>query len=81
MQIAFVQEGDGTFTGLCACGFSTKGWPTGDTARARVTEHRAEHETGDILRPLSEFRDEHDLVVHRNDVVFPEAAQIIEEGD
>lgn len=42
----------------CACGFTSTGWAQKKQATARGAEHTAEHETGEPMRELVEFRQE-----------------------
>lgn len=44
--------------------FSSTGWPTQESAQARLGEHLAEHETGAEMTPLHEFRALHGLTVN-----------------
>lgn len=61
-----VKVDDGTWTGQCAqpCGFRSDGWPTKKVAEARMTQHAAEHDTGQPMPELEAFRAEHGLTVN-----------------
>jgi hypothetical protein len=52
---------EGTSDFECACGFTSREWPTKKLALKRGMEHAAEHETGEPARELVEFRTEHGL--------------------
>lgn len=54
------RDGDGTrsYDGQCACGFTSTGWPQKKIAASRIDEHTAEHESGEPMRELVEFRAE-----------------------
>jgi hypothetical protein len=67
-----VKVGD-TWAGQCAnpCGFKTVGWPTKKLAEARIAEHAGEHETGEAMRDLQAFREDHGIIVSTaGDAVF-----------
>lgn len=65
----------GTYDAECACGFTSAGWPQRKLAAARVDEHAAEHETGEPMRELVDFRDEAGLNGPAVDVIdFTEGA-------
>lgn len=70
-----------SYSGLCECGFMTNGWPTDEIAAARITEHKREHKTGQLMTPLDEFRARHGLVAEAsgNRAVFPEGAVEVDE--
>lgn len=81
MRQAVVNEGtkaDPEFAGLCECKFLSARWPTAEIAEARILQHRKEHETGELMPPLSEFRQAHGLVATADGrAVFPKDATIV----
>lgn len=48
--------------------FVSSGWPTKKVAEARGLQHIDEHEGGDPMPELAEFRAEHGLVPHEDGV-------------
>jgi hypothetical protein len=48
--------------------FHSSGWPTKATATARGEQHLAEHETGEPMPSLEDFRAEHGLVAHADGI-------------
>lgn len=83
---AGVLEEDGSWTGVCTsalCGdrvpFRTTGWPTKKSATERILQHRVEHETGEVMQPLEEFRAERGLSVTAEGRVYelPEGASAV----
>ena len=50
-----VKDGD-AYHGECACGFTSSGWALKKHAQARIDEHTAEHESGEPMRELQDFR-------------------------
>ena len=64
VQTRAVKVGD-TWAGQCAnpCGFKTVGWPTKKLAEARIAEHATEHDTGEPMRELQDFRTDHGVGV------------------
>lgn len=65
----------GTYGGWCGCGYKTTGWPTPEVAAERLAQHANEHETGELMEPLEDFRDRLGLVPDgRAKAVFPEGA-------
>lgn len=73
-RIATVADDDG-YTGLCECGYQTSGWPLKKIAVERIKQHRNEHQAGEPMELLSEFRARHGLVSDGNKAVFPEEAK------
>ena len=45
------------------CGFQSEGWPTQELADLRGSEHMQEHEDGEPMRELDEFRKEEGVEV------------------
>ena len=43
--------------------FRSTQWPKKAQAEARGQEHEEEHKTGEPMRPLHEFREEHGVVI------------------
>lgn len=71
-------EETGHFDGMCLCGYKTSGWPQAPIASERIEQHRTEHETGELMEPLSEFRARHGLISDGGSLaVFPEGAKVI----
>ena len=66
-----------SYAGLCSCGYNTTGWPKQKIASERIGQHFNEHQTGEFMEPLSEFRKRHGLVSNGNLAVFPEGAKEI----
>jgi hypothetical protein len=64
-QTRAVKTSDG-WTGQCAqpCGFLTSGWPTKALATERIGQHAAEHDTGEPMPELEEFRQAKGLTVN-----------------
>lgn len=73
-KIVTFAEGD-THAGICACGYKTSGWPKRTIAAERIQQHRKEHQTGEPMELLSEFRGRHGLVSAGNRAVFPDGAK------
>lgn len=66
----------GTFGGWCSCGYKTTGWPSEDVAAQRLAQHVNEHDAGEPMEPLEDFRDRLGLVPDgRAKAVFPEGAR------
>lgn len=42
------------YTGVCACGYFSMGWPTKKQAKLRMDAHTLEHETGELMPDKSE---------------------------
>lgn len=55
-----VKAGD-TYDAQCECGFTSSAWAVKKHAQARIDEHQAEHETGEPVRELYDFRAEFGL--------------------
>lgn len=53
-----VKNDDDSYDAQCACGFTSTGWALKKHATARLEEHKAEHETGEAMRELHDFRAE-----------------------
>ena len=47
--------GDGTFDGVCSCGFETQGWTEEANAQARIDAHLEEHATGVPMPEITEW--------------------------
>jgi hypothetical protein len=67
-----VVEDDGSFRGLCTCGFTTSGWPSHDVAEKRIRQHGQEHQTGVPMDSPSVFRGKNNLVSMGKLAVLPE---------
>jgi hypothetical protein len=50
-----------TYDAECACGFTSSGWALKKHATERIDAHRAEHETGEVMSELHDFRAERGL--------------------
>jgi hypothetical protein len=77
--IGTFEEPDKTFAGMCSCGYSTRYWPSEKIAAERITQHKVEHETGELMEPLSEFRARNELTADGNRAVFPKGTKVIED--
>lgn len=55
--------------------FHSSGWPTKDVANARGAQHLNEHENGEPMPELAEFRAEHGLVAHADGI------RAVQDGD
>lgn len=56
-----VVKADDAYDGQCACGFTSSGWGLKKHAQARIDEHAAEHDSGEPMRELQDFRAEFGL--------------------
>ena len=64
-----VVKNDDVYDAQCACGFSSTGWALKKYADARIAEHTAEHESGEPMRELHDFRAEFGLNPDSDNVV------------
>jgi len=69
-------ETDKGYAGVCECGYVTDGWPTVKLAAERVGQHTVEHETGQRMELLSEFRDRHGLKAEGARAVFADDGSV-----
>lgn len=81
IAVAVAPEGD-AFTGMCGaqgCGYVTRAWPSHEIAAERILQHKAEHETGQLMEELVAFRTRHQLVIPQGSpvAVFPDGAVVV----
>lgn len=70
----------GTSGGWCSCGYKTIGWPNDDVAAERLAQHVNEHDSGEPMELIEDFRDRLGLVPDgRARAVFPEGAKDLAE--
>lgn len=53
-----LDDGTPVYDAGCTCGFKTAGWPRKKDATSRITEHQAEHVTGEAIRELVKANEE-----------------------
>lgn len=70
----------GTFGGWCSCTYKTTGWPSEDVAAQRLAQHVNEHDTGESMELIEDFRARLGLVTAgRAAAKFPEGAKDLSE--
>lgn len=51
-----VKNGGDSYDAQCACGFTSSGWTLKKHAQERIDAHQAEHESGEAMQELHDFR-------------------------